>query len=79
MALNNTLKKKIILPRPLIKKGGIVVLSLEEYEKIKEDMEMMQSKKLPKEIEKARKQVKAGRVISLEKLAEKLAVSLNSK
>lgn len=55
MALNNTLQKKIILPRPLIKKGGIVVLSLEDYERIKEDMEMIQSKKLPKDIERARK------------------------
>lgn len=75
----NNLQKNIILPKPLIKKGGVVVLSLEEYERIKEDLEMLQSKKLLKDIEKARKQVKAGRVISLEKLAEKLGVSLNSK
>lgn len=77
MALNNNLQRNIILPKPLMKKGGIVVLSFEDYERIKEDMEMMQSKKLPKDIERARKQVKMGRVISLEKLAEKLAVSLN--
>lgn len=51
----NNLQKNIILPKPLIKKGGVVVLSLEEYERIKEDLEMLQSKKLSKDIEKARK------------------------
>lgn len=51
----NNLQKNIILPKPLIKKGGVVVLSLEEYERIKEDLEMLQSKKLLKDIEKSRK------------------------
>lgn len=55
MALNNALQKKITLPKPLMKKGGVVVLSLSDYERMKEDIEMMQSKKLPKDIEKARK------------------------
>lgn len=51
----NNLQKNIILPKPLIKKGGVVVLSLEKYERIKEDLEMLQSKKLLKDIEKSRK------------------------
>jgi len=47
-------------------------LPLEEYERIKEDLEMLQSKRLAKEIEKARKKVKKGEVITLEELERKL-------
>ncbi|HDL75076.1 MAG TPA: hypothetical protein ENH06_01715 [bacterium] len=61
----NKVSKNIIIPKSLIKKEGVVVLSLEEYERIKEDLEMLQSKKLVKEIKKARKEVKK---IPLEKL-----------
>lgn len=56
MASNNVLQKNIISPKPLMKKEGVVVLSLEEYERMKEDIEMFQSKKLSKDIEKARKE-----------------------
>jgi len=63
--------KNIILPKASIKKG-VAILPLEEYEKIKEDLEMLQSKKLAKEIEKARKEVKEGKVISLKELERKL-------
>ena len=65
--------KNITLPKTLIKrKEGIAILPLEEYEKIKEDLEMLQSKKLAKEIEKARKEAKSGNVIILEELERKL-------
>ena len=65
--------KNITLPKTLIRrKEGIAILPLEEYEKIKEDLEMLQSKRLAKEIEKARKDVKLGRVISLEEAERKL-------
>ncbi|MEK9183551.1 MAG: hypothetical protein AAB890_00570 [Patescibacteria group bacterium] len=58
--------KNITLPKALVKKKeGVVILPLEEYERIKEDLEMLQSKKLAKEIEKARKEKKT---ISLEKI-----------
>lgn len=51
--------KNIILPKVLIRqKEGVVILPLEEYERIKEDLEMLQSKNLAKEIEKARKEKK---------------------
>ena len=59
----------ITLPKALIKrKQGVAVLPLEEYERMKEDLEMFQSKKLAKENEKARKEVKKGEFITLEEL-----------
>ncbi|MBT9169657.1 MAG: hypothetical protein DDT19_03020 [Syntrophomonadaceae bacterium] len=65
--------KTITLPKTLIRrKEGVAILPLEEYERIKEDLEMFQSKRLAKEIEKARKEAKAGKVISLEELERKL-------
>jgi len=51
--------KNITLPKALIKrKQGIAILALEEYEKFKEDLEMLYSKRLAGEIEKARKEKK---------------------
>lgn len=79
MNSNTTLSQNITLPKFLIRQGGVVILPLEKYEEIIENLEMLQSKKLPKEIEKARKEVKMGQVISLEKLAKKLGITLNSK
>ena len=65
--------KNITLPKSLIKrKEGIAILPLEEYERIKEDLEMLQSKSLVKEIEKARKEAKSGNIITLEELERKL-------
>ena len=61
-----TIPKKVILPDILIRrKQGIAILPLEEYERMKEDLEMFQSRNLAKDIEKARKEKKT---ISLEKL-----------
>ncbi len=68
-----TMKNTISLPRALIQKQkGIAILPLEDYERMKEDLEMYQSKNLPKEIEKARKEVKEGKIISLEKIEKEL-------
>ena len=65
--------KTITLSKALIqRKKGIAILPLEEYERIKEDLEMLQSKSLAKEIEKARKEAKSGNIISLEELERKL-------
>ena len=65
--------KTITLSKALIqRKKGIAILPLEEYERIKEDLEMLQSKRLAKEIEKARKEAKSGNVIILEELERKL-------
>jgi PHD/YefM family antitoxin component YafN of YafNO toxin-antitoxin module len=45
---------------------------LAEYERMKEDLEMLRSKKLAKEIKKARKEAKKGKVISLEEVEKRL-------
>jgi PHD/YefM family antitoxin component YafN of YafNO toxin-antitoxin module len=65
--------ESITLPKALIRrKQGVAILPLEEYERIKEDLEMLRSRKLAKEIKKARKEAKKGKVISLEELERKL-------
>ena len=39
--MNKQITKNLItIPKPLLKKQGIVVLSLEEYERMKQDFEM---------------------------------------
>jgi hypothetical protein len=63
--------ENIILPKALIKKG-VAILPLEEWERIKENLEMLQSKKLLKEIEKAREEAKEGKTISLKEVERKL-------
>lgn len=73
--MTNKATKNITIPKALIrKKEGIAILPLEEYERIKEDLEMLQSKKLAKEIEKARKEAKEGKVVTLEELEKKLSL-----
>lgn len=63
----------ITLPKTLIKrKQGVAILPLEEYERMKEDLEMLRSERLAKEIEEARKEVKKGKVITLEEVERKL-------
>ena len=65
--------KNITLPKALVrKKKGVVILPLEEYEKLKEDLEMLSSKKLAKKIEKAREEVKKGKLIALEEVERRL-------
>ena len=65
---NQTTKNTITIPKPLLKKQGIVVLSLGEYERMKEDFEMLQSKNLAKEIAKARKDKKIYSSLQVKKL-----------
>lgn len=65
--------KNITLPRELIKKmDGLVILPLGEYEKIKEDLEMMRSRMLAKMIQKARREAKKGEIVSLSEMEKKL-------
>jgi len=72
-SMANQYTNNIIIPKALIrKKEGVVILPLEEYEKIKEDLEMMRSKRLAKEIKIARKEVAKGEIINLEEVERKL-------
>lgn len=63
----------ITLPKTLIRrKQGVAILPLEEYERIKEDLEIFQSRRLAEEIEIARKEVREGKIVTLEEAERKL-------
>ena len=51
--------------KPLIQKEGVVLLSLSDYNNMVEDLEMLSSKTLAKNIEKSRQEVKDGKVYTL--------------
>lgn len=72
MATIAEIKRNITLPKYFAKREGLVILPLEKYERMKEDLEMIQSKKLPKDIAKARQEIKKGKVISLENMEKRL-------
>lgn len=55
-----------------IGKLPVVVLPLDYFEKMKEDLEMYQSRTLRKEIIKARTEVKKGKVLTFEEVKKKL-------
>lgn len=58
-----------------IGKMPVVVLPLEYFEQLKENMEMYHSKKLPKEIAKVRQEVKDGKFLSFDEVKKKLKLS----
>ena len=65
--------KNITLSRDTIeRKRGVVVLPLAEYERMKEDLEMLRSKRLEQDIKKARQEAKEGKTLTLEEVEEKL-------
>ena len=70
---NQVSKNSIAISRETVqKRGGMVILPLEEYERMREDLEMIRSKKLPKEIEKARREAKERKTMRLEEVEKKL-------
>ena len=61
---------KTVSPRRKTKQAKIgklpvVILPLEDYERMTEDIEMLSSKSLPRKIEKARQEARKGRVTTL--------------
>ncbi|MBI3495484.1 hypothetical protein HY065_02565 [Candidatus Berkelbacteria bacterium] len=58
-------KRTFKLPKPLLQEEGLVILRLEEYERFKEDLEMLGSLKFAKEIVEAEEDIQKGRVYSL--------------
>lgn len=65
--------KNITLSKDIIeRKKGVVVLPLAEYERMREDLEMLRSKRLERDIEKARQEVKEGKTFTLKEVKEKL-------
>ncbi|MBI3261376.1 hypothetical protein HYZ64_03345 [Candidatus Berkelbacteria bacterium] len=55
-------------------KTPVVVLPLDDYDAIRESVEMYESKTYRKEIAKSREEVKKGQVISYENLKRKLGL-----
>lgn len=55
-----------------IGKTPVVILPLEDYENMKEELEILSSKKLSNEITKARQEVQKGEVYSTEEIKRKL-------
>jgi len=53
----------------------VVILPLEDYERMAEDLEMLSSKSLPRKIEKARQEARTGQVMTLAELKRKLHLS----
>jgi len=53
----------------------MVILPLGDYEKMKEDLEMLYSKKLPKEIKKSREEIKRGMILTLSQVKRKLKIA----
>ncbi len=58
-----------------IGKLPVVILPLELFERLQEDLEMLKSKKLAKDIAKARADFARGRGISLEEVRRSLGLS----
>ena len=55
-----------------IGKTPVVILPLEDYENMKEELEILSSKKLQSEISKTRQEIKKGEVYSIEEIKRKL-------
>lgn len=58
----------IRFPRHLLKKEGVVVLSLEEYERLREDLDMLSSTTLIDDVAQARAEARGGKVRALSEL-----------
>lgn len=58
-----------------IGKLPVVILPLEDYERMTEDLEMFRSLALPRKIKKAREEAKKGRVMTLAAVKKKLQLS----
>ena len=53
----------------------VVILPLEDYERMTEELEMLQSRTLPRKIRQAREEVRKGRVLTLAEVKKKLKLS----
>lgn len=71
--MNTSISPKLENIKPQkIGKLPVVILPLEDFETMKENLEMYQSKKLVKDIAKARQEVSKGKVLSFEEVKRKL-------
>ena len=51
----------------------VVILPLEDYERMKEDLEMLSSRSLPRRIAKAREEIAKGQVLTLAEVKARLS------
>ncbi len=68
--ISHKIKSKAAIDK--IGKTPVVVLPLEDYENMKEELEIFSSKKLSNEITKARQEVQKGEVYSTEEIRKNL-------
>ena len=66
-------KEKISIPKKYITENGVVVLPLEVYEKLQEDVEMLYGEKLADEIEKSRNEIKEGKTLTITELRKAIS------
>ncbi|MFA5806519.1 MAG: hypothetical protein WC879_17950 [Melioribacteraceae bacterium] len=68
--ISQKIKSKATIDK--IGKTPVVILPLEDYENMREELEILSSKKLSNEITKARQEVQKGEVYSIEEIKRKL-------
>ena len=68
--ISQKIKSKVAIDK--IGKTPVVVLPLEDYENMREELEILSSKKLLNEIAKARQEVQKGEVYSISEIKRKL-------
>lgn len=61
-----------VLAPAKLRKLPLVLLPLEDYERMKEDLEMLRSRAFQRRIAKAREAVRKGKTISLEEVKKRL-------
>lgn len=67
-------QKTISIPRRIIRTQGVVIIHIEEFDQLREDLEMLSSQELPKEIAKAREEIRQVETYSLEEVEQPTSV-----
>lgn len=62
------LSKNLKIPKHIIRTQGIVILPIEEYDRLREDLEMLRSETLVDEIAESRKEIQEGKSYSIEEV-----------
>lgn len=62
--------KNLKIPKHIIRTQGVVILPTEEYDRLREDLEMLHSEELADEIAESRKQIQEGKSYSMKKVEQ---------
>ena len=69
------ISKNIVLsPEEVNEKKGVIVLPFGEYERMKEDFNIVRSKLIRKKIARARKEAREGKIITFEQVRKNLSL-----